>query len=116
MGWIVHLQGVYSPFILRLLAIGSQREKDAQGSCIGLVRSAPSVVILIIDKNGIFIFEGERKPPISIDADCPMAGKFTAQCMELPSRKSHLFWLCRSVQRRELVIELRGMSRLNPSF
>lgn len=43
--------------------------------CMGEILS--SVIVLIIDKNSIFIFKGEGKPPVSVDADRPMIGKFT---------------------------------------
>ena len=34
-----------------------------------------SVVILIIDENGIFAFEGESQPPIAADIHRPMTGQ-----------------------------------------
>jgi len=75
-----------------------------------------SVVILVVDKNCILTFEGEGEPPISIDTDCPMTSKLTAQCVELPSGKCHLFRFCGCIQSGELLIELGGMAGPNSSL
>jgi hypothetical protein len=32
-----------------------------------------SVVVLIVDEDGIISIEGKGEPPVSIDADCPIA-------------------------------------------
>lgn len=49
------------------------------GGCTSAWRDLLSLVVfLIIDENGVFPLEGKREPPISIDADRPMTGKFTA--------------------------------------
>jgi hypothetical protein len=74
------------------------------------------VVILIIDENGVFSIEAKRKPPISIYAYCPMGREVGGQSMKLPSGNIHVFGPLGGIQNGKLLVQLLGMTGLNPGF
>jgi hypothetical protein len=74
------------------------------------------VIVLVIDEDGVFIFELEREPPIAIHFDRPMASHIAFQSMQIPSGDVHSRRIIRGIQYAELDSEFLLVRRLNPSL
>ncbi len=74
------------------------------------------MVILVIDENGILAVKSERKPPIAIDVDSPMAREICFESMPLPSRHIDLLRFSCCVTQCQLVRKFGGVLGLNSSL
>ena len=72
-----------------------------------------SVVILIVDQNGIAIFKCEGQAPVAIDPYRPMPAQVAEQRMEFPARYVHILGRLRFVQSTQLQAKAIGMSWLD---
>jgi hypothetical protein len=74
------------------------------------------MVVPVIDKNRIFTVEAKGETPVAIYFHRPMSSQLSMQRMQIPPIGAHVHGRPRSVQRRELEIQLACVTGLNSGF
>lgn len=81
--------------------------------CIRPMIPGLSVVVLIVDENGIFALELERQSPASAHLYSPMTFLLAFQSMELPTRLVHVLGAPCNIQSLKLTCQPCSVHRLN---
>lgn len=81
--------------------------------CGGLYIIITSMIILVIDKNGVVAVKTECQPPISANFDRPVPGKITMKLMEPPSGSIHIFRSGGTIKSKQLNAQFLSMLWLN---
>ena len=74
------------------------------------------MIILIVDQDSVFTFEGKCQTPISADAYGPVLLQRTFQWMKPPTRRIHIGRSFRVIEGEELKPQLIRVSGLNSSL
>src|SRR5258706_6928852 len=75
-----------------------------------------SVIILVIDQNGIITLKLKCHTPISADIYRPMSCELAPQRMKTPARSIHVLGLHRIIEGEKLPSQLIGVFWLNTGF
>lgn len=81
------------------------------GLCMRMVNT--SVIVLIIHQHGVFTVKREGKTPVAADIYRPMTFQITAQSMQPPAGRIHIFRNFGVVQRKKLLAEPFCVLRLD---
>jgi hypothetical protein len=72
-----------------------------------------SVIVLVLDENGIRAFEREGQPPVFIDTHGPMTCEFALEGVQPPPGQMHIRGSRRSIEPSKLQSEALGVLRLD---
>ena len=73
-----------------------------------------SVIVHIIDQDGVAILESKNQSPVSTDPHCEVSLQGSVKWMQFPSRYIHVVRGFGGIQAGQLPCDLSGMVRLNP--
>lgn len=73
-----------------------------------------SMVILIVDQDGVAVFERKGQAPVTVYADRPVTSKTAMKGVPVPAGTIHVFGPCGRVQCRQLPGQARRVRGLDP--
>ena len=79
-------------------------------------RYLPSVVVAIVDKDGVLAFKAESQAPVAANAHGPVTCEIAMQRMQMPSREIHFQRTLSFIQREQLALKPLSVGRLNAGF
>jgi hypothetical protein len=80
------------------------------------MRMQTSVIVPIIDQNGVVPFKRKRQAPVPANVYCPMPFQIAVQWMQAPPRYVHVESGARIVQDSQLETQSGSVFWLNMSF